>query len=565
MSTARWNVLVLSGGGFQGLTLIKALRVSEQVRLFLADCYAENIGKYFVDRFFLVPRIVEEAGFLQCLMAICQEHAIDVMFPSTDFELLFLADHAPAFTSIKTQVAVSALEFLQIAQDKHALSTWLQKEGLPTLPVLNIHEPNLPFPLIGKPRAGWGGRGHVIVSSGAELDAYANEPKSADYIWQQLLHDFEEFSIDFAIGFDGSCSPIVIRKRVRTSGGFAVIAESATDDMLHQLTLEFVSHAARRGAKGIFNIQFLRDSVGYYLTDVNSRIGTSAVFAQGVGVNLPLFVCQSIVPDEAPVRTLRYPQTTSPMKMVRYLEELWLPQLSLDEVRCVVCDLDDTLLNQKKWILGKAECLWETHSAFLPPREYFLLETVQLLEEGHRSDLFDKLGLTFGWEEDFKQQLIEDYRLIEPQVNCLYPETEDVLQSLREAGFRLVLLTDNPVRSQQQKLAVCKLTHQFDEIVFAREIGPEKPDLAVFAELQRRTGLPLSVMVMVGDHLYRDVMGSLQAGFAHAFWVCRPGSMFNFQEYLLSYIGNLSSKYTKLQNLRELSWFLPNRIAGTRN
>ena len=61
---------------------------------------------------------------------------------------------------------------------------------------------------------------------------------------------------------------------------------------------------------------------------------------------------------------------------------------------------------------------------------------------------------------------------------------------------------------------------------------------------------------MVGDHPWRDARGALDAGYAHAFLVQRPGAFFNFgaaqrQAWLPAH------RYTVLEEgLHELHWVL---------
>jgi len=68
--------LVVSGGGFQGLTLLKGLRESGSVRIIVADSYEQNVGRYFANRAYTVPPIAETDAFVGALLEICREEGV---------------------------------------------------------------------------------------------------------------------------------------------------------------------------------------------------------------------------------------------------------------------------------------------------------------------------------------------------------------------------------------------------------------------------------------------------------------------------------------------------------
>ena len=63
------SILIVSGGGFQGHALIKALRAVPGIRILVADSYSENVSRYFSDGFFLAPLLEHTQLFLNFLSA----------------------------------------------------------------------------------------------------------------------------------------------------------------------------------------------------------------------------------------------------------------------------------------------------------------------------------------------------------------------------------------------------------------------------------------------------------------------------------------------------------------
>jgi FMN phosphatase YigB (HAD superfamily) len=562
MDFKQLNVLVVSGGSFQGLTVIKGLRYSETVRIIIADSSRENIGKYFTDKFYLVDEIKERDSFIRSLLDICEKEDIHFILPSTDRELVTLSDNIHLFNERNIHVAVSDPDILDVLRNKILLYTFLSQNKFPVLPRLDISDENLNFPILGKPLYSWGGRGIIAITSKGELLNHDLPDLKANYVWQRCLKDFDEYSIDCAIDPEGKISELVVRIRLKTFGGFAVIAANVNEPIIEKMVDSFLRLITPLGARGILNMQVMREGHDYYISDVNPRIGTSAVFGYEQGINLPLFFCSPGRPEVYPPELLSRNRNKK-YKMVRYLEEIWIQMNDSDKVKAVVFDLDDTLINQKIWIADKLEILWSKFRDTLPGKEKFLSRAVQIVEEGNRSRVFDALSHEFRFPDGLKERLIETYRQIQPE-NCpLFPDVLPTLTGLRENGFRLALLTDNPPETQRQKIETCNFETLFNTILYSRDINLEKPDTTVFKEISKRLDIPEQYLVMVGDNLYKDVIGSLDSGYRTAYWLSREGTFFNFEQKILKRLFKAQYDFIKIRDLRYLLWsLLPEGTGG---
>ena len=85
------NVLVF-GGGFQALGLIKALRAVAGIRVLIADGNEENVARYFADAFFLVPSSKEKQVFVDFAHDLCERESVSAIFAATEHELELLTD-----------------------------------------------------------------------------------------------------------------------------------------------------------------------------------------------------------------------------------------------------------------------------------------------------------------------------------------------------------------------------------------------------------------------------------------------------------------------------------------
>jgi FMN phosphatase YigB (HAD superfamily) len=523
------TVLVVSGGGFQGQGLMAALRALDAARVVMVDSYADNPGRYFADAFHPVPEISDVAGFTAAVLAVAAGEGAGLVLPSTALELLAMAGAAEAFARAGAAVAVSDPALLEVAGDKRALHALLVTEGFPVLPMVDPRASDAPFPLVGKPATGWGSHGLLTVASPAEVGREWSRRLAEDYVWQRKVAPGRELSVDFAIDFQGRVSEPGVRARVRTSGGFAVVSDTVASAEAERWARAFAALARDRGGRGAFNLQFLEDGDGLHLTDVNPRIGTSAVHWRGTERDPVLHLCRSVDPSVS-ARGTRVPPRT-----IRFLGDRAVddrPAAEEAALRGIVFDLDDTLVSHKRAARERLERLWERERAVLPARDAFLAEAFRVLEEVPHDTLFDQLAERFAWARDTVLRLIEAYRAIAPSACPPYPDVLPALATLRGRGYRLALLTDNPPASQRAKIAALGLAPFFDAAVFAREAGGEKPLGAAFAAAAAALGLAPSSLAMVGDNPYRDGLGALAAGYAAAYVIARPGTFFNFDPAL---------------------------------
>lgn len=103
---------------------------------------------------------------------------------------------------------------------------------------------------------------------------------------------------------------------------------------------------------------------------------------------------------------------------------------------------------------------------------------------------------------------------------------DDVVPALERLGrsYRLAVITNGPADVQRAKLRTSGLERFFPTVVISSEIGFAKPHERAFAAAIDALDLHAAEIVMVGDHLERDVIGAERAGIGTAIWVDRTGT-----------------------------------------
>jgi 2-haloacid dehalogenase len=94
---------------------------------------------------------------------------------------------------------------------------------------------------------------------------------------------------------------------------------------------------------------------------------------------------------------------------------------------------------------------------------------------------------------------------------------------MRDAGLRLVTLTNSAPAAVQQQLANAGLTAFFERSFSVDTVRRFKPAAEAYQSVASALGLPVDRLRLVAAHAW-DVLGALRAGYVAAF-VARPGKV----------------------------------------
>ena len=104
-----------------------------------------------------------------------------------------------------------------------------------------------------------------------------------------------------------------------------------------------------------------------------------------------------------------------------------------------------------------------------------------------------------------------------------HPDVRDGLQTMRDAGLRLVTLTNSAPAAVQQQLANAGLATFFERSFSVDAVRRFKPAAEAYRSVAESLGVPVDQLRLVAAHAW-DVVGALRAGCAAAF-VARPGKV----------------------------------------
>jgi 2-haloacid dehalogenase len=104
-----------------------------------------------------------------------------------------------------------------------------------------------------------------------------------------------------------------------------------------------------------------------------------------------------------------------------------------------------------------------------------------------------------------------------------HPDVRDGLQTMRDAGLRLVTLTNSAPAAVLQQLANAGLASFFERSFSVDTVRRFKPAPEAYRSVADGLGIPVGQLRLVAAHAW-DIVGALRAGWEAAF-VARPGKV----------------------------------------
>ncbi len=266
------NVLLLSAGrrvsllrGFQ-----EAASKRNGVRVFAADLRPDlSAACHSTEAAFPLPR-VDGPEYKDALLRLCREQDIGLVVPTIDTELPVLAALKDEFASEGVHLVVSTGALIDTFADKRTTADFFNGYDLKT-PALMPRDA-LTYPVFVKPYDGSLSAGAMLARTADDLPpaVFANE---RNIFCEYIDHDaYDEFTCDLYYDRNGALKCVVPRKRIEVRGGEVAKAQTCKNDIVPLL---FEKLGALDGARGTLTLQLFRPRGGgdMIFNEINARFG----------------------------------------------------------------------------------------------------------------------------------------------------------------------------------------------------------------------------------------------------------------------------------------------------
>lgn len=130
-------------------------------------------------------------------------------------------------------------------------------------------------------------------------------------------------------------------------------------------------------------------------------------------------------------------------------------------------------------------------------------------------DSFNRMGVD---AESFAEEFSVDYITESPNKTKLFPKAIETLEYLKNAGYRMFLLTNGFVEVQKVKIRDSKLEPFFERMITSEEAGYQKPHEKIFEFALNIVKAEKADCLMIGDDLESDIEGAQNFGIDTVFF-----------------------------------------------
>lgn len=328
------NVVVTSAGGIVAQGIIKSLKFHNkyakvrryEYNIFATDISYEAAGLYRAHKFSLIPKPTSKE-YLKSVVDLCNKNKIQVLFIGSDVELPVLCNNKEYIENkTGTVIITSQPHIVEMCRDKYKTNEFLRENNLNSIPTCLYDEiddflKDHKFPLVVKPREGFGSKLFQIVNSIEELE-FANKAITRigwkPMIQKYLQGDSNEYTTGLTLGRDKNqiMSTITLKKILKHGQTY-----KAFIDKYPKVTKVCNQIAKKLKTFGPLNIQSRidMDDNQVKVIEINPRFSASGPMRTVAGVNEPDIMVRNVLFNE-----VGKPQEHKSLVCFRYWNETYI-------------------------------------------------------------------------------------------------------------------------------------------------------------------------------------------------------------------------------------------------
>ena len=284
------NILIASAG--RRVSLVRFFKkelskISHSGKVYTTDLLPELSPACQVSDLGIKVRKITETGAVQELVAICKKYNIQLVIPTIDTELIYLAKHKDDFLKVGAKVVISDESFVAKCRDKRLTNRLFTNLKIDIPKSINLQTPT--FPIFAKPYDGSLSKDNYIINNEDEL--IADIVKSPKLMFMEYLNPsvFDEYTVDIYYGKDHYLKCAVPRKRLEVRTGEVNKALTCKNEIYNFVIskMNFIE-----GAIGCLTVQFFmsKNADKFYGIEINPRFGGGYPLSYHAGANYPKFI-----------------------------------------------------------------------------------------------------------------------------------------------------------------------------------------------------------------------------------------------------------------------------------
>jgi carbamoyl-phosphate synthase large subunit len=295
-----------------------AAALGKECGIYGADVTELSSGMQVCRSFYKVCGTYSE-DYIDEILGIVRREKIDILIPTTDHDLLALAQNRPLFEREGCFVLIAQPRVVEICQDKRLTYKFLSEHGFKTpktsLPA-ELDPEKVRYPCFLKPWDGYASRGATVVNNIEEFRFFS--PRIPNCIVQEYIKG-DEITCDVFTDKLGEVRCVVPRKRLEVRAGEVSKARIVKDQRIMDEVAKLAGELDTRFC--VLTVQLLLSEADeIFLIEINPRFGGGMPLSIKAGANFPLWLLENLCGYECSADN----DYVDGLTMLRYDAEVWL-------------------------------------------------------------------------------------------------------------------------------------------------------------------------------------------------------------------------------------------------
>lgn len=284
------NVLVTGSGGNIAQGIMKSTRLSRlNCRIITTDMNPLSAGLFRGDAGYLIPA-ADKPDFLKRILEICKREKIDAILVAPEAELKVFSQNKKFIEKkTKAKVIVNPFRVIEIGNDKWKTYNFLKDNNLnypasalPKKDTKAVKEliKEVGFPLIIKPRFGFGSQNVFIANNRREMEVFIKKTPNP-IIQEHLTPPDEEYTAGSFVSSKGEIKGIITMKRELLRG----TTYRAVVGYFREIKNEVQRLLIALKPSGPCNVQLRLTKRGPVTFEINPRFSGTSVIRAKFGFN----------------------------------------------------------------------------------------------------------------------------------------------------------------------------------------------------------------------------------------------------------------------------------------
>lgn len=250
-----------------------------------------TVGFEKCDKGVVLPDILDE-DYIPELLSTCKQKEIDVLLSFFDLDIHILSKYKKEFKKAGILTLIPDHETSQICFDKFNTFSFLSKNNINTPKTYiesKIDLNNINYPVIIKPRFGFGSNNIFIANNKKEIDFFLNYTEEEMIIQEKI--NGREYHLDILNNFNKEVVSVSVKEKLSMRSGETDQAKMVSNNKLKTLGEKLGKILEMPGP---IDVDIFFDGEKFYVLEINPRFGGGYPFSHKAGLNHPGLIIEML-------------------------------------------------------------------------------------------------------------------------------------------------------------------------------------------------------------------------------------------------------------------------------